>query len=782
MKLTFLTAAMPLTKTIIKQPDGSIDKDPYPTAKLFTSNTEEVKDLYHFYELVKAAAQHPAKPCLLKGELQQELVNESRKGMTRTNDTTLWVCKDLDDAEYNTPDEYMKAAGLDDISYVVQYSSSHKLDKKKKSLSCHIFFMLSAPVPANELKAWFMHLNLTIESLKNSLSLSSSMAFLHWPLDITCSQNDKLIFIAEPTFVNMKSPVKIDERIQLVKREHDVLPVERIALRPIEILKKEQRRVLNDLQTAAGIPATKRKSVMIDGLEVQKGVPQATQWKVYDAGEFWRLDINGGDSRAYYHPKNNPKILHSFKGDERMLMSEILPDYYAERVQEMNNLRATPNENGDIILAFREKVTADYWKGTWNPEKKILDINKVKNREQILDYLRSHNLPVGEFVPEWHMIFDPKNPNIVNEEDHVINMFAPSHYMHEENQVEGKFPAIQKFIDSAVGTGEIQDHFLNWLAYIFQTRQKALTAWVLHGTYGTGKGMLIDRIITPLLGDRYVYPIRASELNENFNAYMERSLIVFVDEIDVDMFTSGKTVFSNLFNWITDRMMTVRRMRTDSYKVPNHCHFIFASNKKQPVHIPVGDRRFNVGHFQHSRLTTSAEELDSLDHEIKHFAYFMQNYEVDMRAVHMICHTEERAEIQRLGVTSIDQLATDLLTGNLGGLLDALPDMKLIDQMGIINPTAAAYVELVKRFSKEQVSRISRDELAVLFTHCVGKVPEGSHKFGAFLRHHGIITKVLRRGDDTPRGIEVEWKLTDDDRLTIHSLFKDQPKRLKAVK
>lgn len=804
MNLTFLSAAVPLTKTITLR-DGAIHKDSYPLQSKFTSATEAVTSIAKLYTAIKAASQHLAKPCLLKGVLARPLIGESRKHSTKTNTATEWVVFDLDRAPFNTPNEFMKAVGLHDISYVVQYSASYRLDKRDKTLSCHIFCLLSSPRPAPELKAWLMHLNLTTESLKSALTLSNSQVALHWPLDITCCQNDKLIYIAEPNFVGMKSPVPIDERIQLVKGELDAIPVEQIALRPMDALKKEQRRILNELQTAAGITPTKAKTKMVGEFEVQSGVGEIAQYNVIDCGEYNRIDLNGGDSRAYYHRKDDPTYLHNFKGEPSVLLKEILPQYYADLIRARSAQDATPNEGGEILLAYRDKVTADYHKGTWNPEEKKLEIYRVKTRDQLADFLMGHGRQLGDFVPEWETIFDPQNPVVVDEANHILNSFVPGRYMLPEHQKKGSFPAIQRLLDSAVGTGEVQAHFINWLAYIFQFRKKPITAWVLHGTYGTGKGMLINKVISPIFEPKYVRQMVAPMLDQEFNDFLEKKLIVFVDEVDAGMFENAKKVESKLFNWITEPTLDIRRMRTDYMNVPNFVSFIFASNKPEPVRIPPKDRRFNVGAFQRERYFPTDDELATMPKELTHFAHFLQHYKVDQLSVHKALETEERSAIQALGITSIDQVANDLREGNLSGFLEALPDTHLMDSMGVVNPTAAAYTAIVKRFCEDafvpeserakntvrnsvtrerapRTSKITRDELAVLFAHCVGKVPEGAHKFTAFLRHHGITTKVLRVDGETPRGLEVEWNTTAEDRAFIAATFQPKTAKLKAVK
>lgn len=785
MNLTFLSAAVPLTKTITLR-DGVISKDSYPLLNKFTSNTIETNNITAIYEAICAVSQHEHKPCLLKGNLTHPLEDESRKGTTRSNDTTEYVVFDLDRAPFNNADEFMAAVGLEHISYVVQYSASYKLNKKDKTLSCHIFCLLSAPIKAPELKAWLMYLNMSTPVLRAALTLSNSNFALHWPLDITCCQNDKLIYIAEPVFVGMKSPIPSNERVQLIAKDIERIPVESIAIRAMDALKKEQRKILNDLQVAANIPPTKTKTKMVKDYEVQVGVGEIASYEVIDAGEYNRINLNGGDSNAYYHLKTDLTLLHNFKGEPSCYIKEILPNYYADMTRQQSTQRATPNAAGDVILAYCDKITADYYKGTWNEANQKLEVYRVKNKDQIKDYLLSHQLPVGDFVPEWTTIFDPQNTTVVDEQNHILNRFIPGHYMQPTSQIAGAFPAIQRLVNSAVGTGDIQVHFLNWLAYIFQLRKKPLTAWILHGTYGTGKGMLINKVISPLFGNEYVRQMVAPMLDQDFNDFLEKKLIVFVDEIDAGMFEHAKKVESKLFNWITEPTLDIRKMRTDYMSIPNYVSFIFASNKPEPVRIPAKDRRFNVGQFQTQRYYPTDEELAALPQELAHFAYFLQHYEVDEKAVHTVLENDERKAIQELGVTSIDQIANDLKEGNLRGLLDALPDTRLLNEMGILNPNAAAYTSLVRRFVEETlneaprpkntvvnsitrelaplVSKITRDELAVIFTHCVGKVPEGAHKFSTYLRHHGIITKRIRVGNEVPHGIAVEWK-TDEETI-----------------
>ena len=768
-EITFLSASLPLTKTVEKLSDGSLFKTPYPMVSAFTSETVAIKDITQFYHETLKRASSPKKPCLLKGIINRPLMSESRKGTTQTNDFTRWVCLDIDDAKFSSPEEVMRALGLETVSYVVQYSSSYKLGKSK-NLSCHIFFILTKDITAPQLKAWLMHLNLSVPALEANIALSKSNASLHWPLDISTCQNDKLLYVANPIFKNVDDPLAVDERIQLVVKKHHMYDTTKMDLKPIESLKKIAKDKLNMLRTAAGFTSLRVKTKMVGEYEVQPGVGEISAYEVIDCGEFNRLNLNGGDSQAYWHPKADSTYLHNFKGEPSLVLKEVLPHYYADLVRNARSVDATPSAQGDLLLAFREKVTATYYKGTWNPGTNVLDINVVKSELQLDHFLQGHGRGLGAFIPEWRIIFDPKLNFVVNEGEKMINTFQPTEFMRQgKKNKAGAYPTIQRVIESAVGEGEILECFLNWLAVAWQQKRKPLTAWVLHGTEGTGKGILFHDILRPLFGKSHAVQKRATELGSQFNGWLEPALIAFIDEIDADMFVNAKAVEADLRTLITEPTVSIRRMRTDSYEVPNFTAFIFSSNKKRPVAIPPGDRRFNIGVFQNTKLIINEQEVEGIADELEAFAHYLSVRVTDFSIAKTVIQTEARAAVQRLSITSVDQLATDLLQGNIMALWEAMPDEVLMESSGIVDPIAQSYAHIVRRASKEEISTFTRDELGIIFRHCVGIKPVdmGTHKLTVFLRHHGIEMRRLRFGNGREYGISVTWVTSREDKVFL---------------
>src|SRR5580765_5120326 len=112
MNISFLAANKPLVK-YFQLALGKIETQPYPLVSRFTSYEVPVNSLSDFYAamLMHAANGH----CLLKGELNKQLVNESRAEHTETNAPTSYVLFDLDGIAGLDPEQFMGKIGLSEV-------------------------------------------------------------------------------------------------------------------------------------------------------------------------------------------------------------------------------------------------------------------------------------------------------------------------------------------------------------------------------------------------------------------------------------------------------------------------------------------------------------------------------------------------------------------------------------------------------------------------------------------------------------------------------------------
>lgn len=770
IRLTFLHASVPLAKTFELQPDKTITlKKAYPLVTDVTSTEVEIDSLRDLYAQLVKHATSKQKHCLLKGELTRPLFDESRKAMCPTDMPTRILMLDLDKAPFTSPAEFMKAIGITDTAYIWQWSSSAKISTSK-TISGHVFLILDKPLHPRQIKAWLMNLNFTKDVLKKSLELCNSKASLHWPLDIIVNDNGRIVYIAEPIFLGTKSPIPSAERIQYIKGKKDMLEASFVQECSMEAMKVRQREITNELRVAEGLPSNRTKTKMIGEYEVQGGAGEVTNYQVVDAGgDYVRYNLNGGDSQAYWHPRNSFELLHCFKGEPSLFMKEVMPSRYTELVRQSNQQTVEPNHKGNIIIAFRHKHTNEYWKGTWNPDLHKLDVQTTDSPKVLADFVKQFGggLSIDEYVPEWEVIFDPTTNEVYDPKKRVLNSFvAPPLMNMEPSTIQKPYPTIQKILNHAIGIGPVQEHFLNWLAVIMQYRTKTMTSWILHGVEGTGKGLLIHRVLRPIF-QKYLTTHRASELQQQFNGWMETALLAFIDEIEADVFEK-RSMEGDLRNAITEPTIPIRRMRNDVYQAPSYINFIFSSNKPQPVVLPMTDRRFNVGRFQPLRMQiTNKEVQETIGREVEAFANYLLVRSADVDKAAAVLQSEDREIMQALSVTSIDEFANDILTGNIMKLWEYMPDEKLLLTHGLLDPNAAAYVQLMKRFINEKDSTISRDELRMMFGHTIGKVPEGANKFTSYLRHHGIHTSRVWDGVCAVYGVKITWKITKEERAEV---------------
>lgn len=766
--LTFLHAAIPLAKQFTKLADNTVKcTKVYPCVSNVTSTDVTIDSPKELFNALSEYANSQQKHCLLKGRLTRALINESRKAMCLQDTATRFCVLDLDKAPFSSPAEFMKAIGLEKLTFIWQWSSSAKINKDK-TISGHIFILLDKEVHPRMIRAWLMSLNFEKEILRKSIRLSNSKAALHWPLDIVVNDNGRIIYIAEPSFVGMKSPIPTAERIQFFNGQLNVLDTSTMSNTPIETLKATQKDIINALRVEAGLKPNRTKIKQKGEFEVQEGVGEATNYEVIDdGGDYIRYNLNGGDSQAYWHPRSSFELLHSFKGEPSLLLKEIMPTRYAELTATAKIQNVTPNKDGDIIIAFRNKHTNEYLKGTWNETNHVLDVQTTRSELVLCDFMKEFGAPIGDFIPQWTVKFDPTSDVVYSQEKRTLNSFVATPLLRGVYQKPIKsYPTIQRVLDHAIGTGAIQEHFLNWLAVIMQHRIKTTTGWILHGTEGTGKGLLINYVLEPIF-KQYLTIHKASELQHQFNGWMETALLAFVDEIEADVFEK-RSMEGDLRAAITEPVVPIRRMRVDTYGVPSYINFIFSSNKPQPVKLQRADRRFNVGNYQPERLVITVKEVKAvIPSEVESFCDYMLNRPACIDKAAAIMHNEARAVMQALSLTSIDEFADNVMNGDLKKLWEYMPDERLLLEHGLMNPATSAYVHLIKRFTGELTSNITRDELAMMFTHTIGKVPEGANKFTTYLRHHGINTKKVWNGCLSTYGITITWNVTADERVEL---------------
>jgi hypothetical protein len=769
VKITFLKAAIPLTKTFTKTPQG-IEKSSYPNVYEVTSIEE---DCAHLKALAVLLSKHAALGhCMLKGNVSRPLINESRAGSTDPNADTQILLLDVDGLPIKTPNEFMKLIGLGDVSYVVQYSASYKITDDL--LRCHIFVWLTEPQAAPILKQHLIALNFNVPKLKDALTLTKTGNALRYGLDITTCQNDKLIYIADPVCKGFKPPQH--KRIEYIKKKNETYSFGA----PVSVMvnKTQIEEHITVLRDKAKLPKRKNTYKFVSNIEILAKPDQCIITGMKEERGFVYFNLNGGDSWAYYHPANNPDFIHNFKGEATYLTKELLPEYWQQvcTARKTTPVAAAPTVQGTTYLAFLDKRSGGYWRGTYDAGRDILDIYMAKNETQVRHFAAQSGFSLPEYIPEWDMSFDPHSQTRVDVTNQRINLFQPTEYMAKKSAWSGKkkatgHPTILKVIHHALGSEQaITDRFINWVAAIAQRLDRTRTAWILHGRTGTGKGLLMNNILTPIFGKTQVAAKRMEELTEPYNGYMEKCFIVFVDEVQTSTLRNEKGVMAKIKNFITEPTISIRNMHQNAYPVTNYTNWIFASNMPDPVAVDMNDRRFNVGKYQTQPLKITKAEYDDISNQLQSFYDYLMSYKVDFDAASTPMETEDRANLMKISEASIDTVASAMLEGNFEFFMDMLPTNPVTSAitMDLVENYKATLVRLIKRSepcSEGMQCNISRDELRDIFEYTVGDMPKSPNKFTSRLKHHRIHTQRLRVEGVVAHAITIVWKNIEADAL-----------------
>lgn len=670
MILDFLAASdgTPLTKTFAKSPLGGYDVEPYPFVRLFDSHRVDVSDISEFHDALQQYA--AAGMCLLKGELTNQLRNEARQGMTSPSAATSWLCLDLDFQDgWASVEDFLYALdpGFDNVSYIWQHSASAGI-KYAPSLRGHVFVMLETQLLPTTLKLWLRARNLAMTNLRRQLALTASGAALRWPLDVTTCQNDKLLYIAPPQCADFDDPLD-GQRLRLVLRRYAcVSKLHGLSTVIPATVEQNTKTAVNELREAAGLEAIRTKYREARGVEYLANPDGAIVTGAKTARGFVYINLNGGDSWAYYFPEDNPEFLFNFKGEPIVRLKDIAPDFYKDfRAQRLRAIRA---DRDFTPLVFRDR-NRDVYYNVLKYEDRV-EYAKASSLQKLQHFMLQFDEAPPEIIPDWEVTFDPTRLDVIDDKRRWMNTFQPSPYLlAARNDSQVACPqVIYKIVLSVCGNdAKCADHFLNWLAFIFQTRRKTGTGWIFHGVHGTGKGVLISRVIKPLLMPQHVLELTGQLVEDQFNGPLETALVVAIDEFHHESARSSGTVMNKLKNMITEPRIAIRGMQKESVMVDSYCNIIINTNHPDPVALATTDRRFNVPPAQEVPLRMTEAEIAQISEELQNFADYLMSREVDEEAVRRIIYTEARSRMISASQTSVERFFDHLRNGDLGFFL-----------------------------------------------------------------------------------------------------------------
>lgn len=764
----FLEAKVPLTK-VFQRTDTGYEVVPYPMVKNFTSQRREAKDLAELYQILQqhAGLGH----CLLKGLLNTQLVQEPRAGHTDPAATTPWLLLDLDFADgWNSVSEFLDelAPEFKDVSYIFQHSSSAGI-KGVPGLRGHIWVLLNEPVSPQVLKEWLRARNLETPKLADRLTLTANGQSLRWPLDITTCQNDKLLYIAPPVCEGFDDPLE-KKRFELVVREKERAAPPALKTSPA-VLNAKQKEKIEALRKQANLPEVKPKYKKVGDTEVLVNPDEAVITGVKRARGFVYLNLNGGDSWGYYFHEAKPDLVYNFKGEPPVYLRDIAPSFYEQFAAQVRAEHAQVEQETRWAerrpFVFRDWARDTYYNALYFPKEDRVDLAKTNSLVRLQHFCMQYNEAPPEVIEDWTVEFNPTTLKIIDFDKRWINTFNPSPFLRTDwtdKRPSALPPTIDKIVSSVCSRdAEAKTHFLNWLAYIFQTRKKTATAWIFHGVQGTGKGILVSRILKPLLGTEHVVEVTLSDLEDRFNANFERALILWIDEFQVGNAREADKIMNRLKNLVTEERISLRGMHKEAVPTLNYTNIIIATNHPDPVQLSVHDRRFNVPPAQEQKLAITYAELMQIEKELPDFASYLQFYQVDNAAVRQILMNEARENMIIASQTTVEHFFHAIRTGDLDYFLGFQDARAKLSSDPVF---ATEYERLMTDWCRAAVAKehliVPYADLQRMYTYIIGSAMSPA-KFGRVCAIHRLTESRTTVGNQVIRGHWVEWHGPEED-------------------
>ena len=806
MEVVFLKAKQRLIKEIT--PKGIA---PYPLVKKVTSRHFKIdktpEGFNKFFECIQKQA--AAGACMYKGLLKRKIKNESRAFLTDRIAQTELLVLDLDGIEFplvrkstlNTHDiqtiseqfiSYLPPE-FHDVSYVTQASASLGLKGNKASM--HLFFILKNPISPTVLKEWLKTLNYEIEFLANQLKLSANGQSLSYPLDVSLAENSKLIYIAAPKFTGLQDPIA-GERLCIVNRGSPTVDISNLVkdVNP-EKVHNIGLQIKNGLRKKAGLAKKNEKVTTVNiNNETQEVLqnPDRMTIEVCRVSEpYVNCNINGGDSGAYYFILTNPHYMYNFKGEPIFEIEKADPEFYKSIFETYKEEIASGKNVLPIVL--RDFYTDVYFNGVFDEEKQQFTDNYplTPTQKGSLDgFMRTHNRPIPDFIPDAQVVFNPNTEKGINLKDvpYYVNLYRKTPYMlnsskhvdvltyGEAIKLQRYVPNIYNIIKHILGNGPTEvEHFINWLAYIYQNKRKTMTAWIFTGVPGTGKGLFVHKILKPLFGEQQA-PMRSLEhIEEHFNLYMRTALFLVVDEFRMAASGNIGKMADKLKHQITEPNLTIRAMRANQIELPSYCNFIFLTNRADAVKIEEGDRRYNVGPRQEYKIEEKYPDLlnnfEILDKELYSFAGFLQVFQVDVRMAHTALENKAKQDMKTISMSVLEEFANAIKINNLEYFIEIL-------DIPLTNTFDAGSISTAQRYIKNWITQSGKEiiipmqHLKIVYDVLTDNTKGLSHRdFTKAMNRLNIKTIRKRMGEgkisSAPRGVLITWILEEDVKQSV---------------
>jgi hypothetical protein len=166
-----------------------------------------------------------------------------------------------------------------------------------------------------------------------------------------------------------------------------------------------------------------------------------------------------------------------------------------------------------------------------------------------------------------------------------------------------------------------------WIACMLREPFSPLPYLFAYGSENCGKSIFHEAI--SFLFTKGVVPAdRALRSRNDFNGELANAILCVVEECDL---SKADSAYTRLKEWVTCVMLSIRKMRTDSYTQPNTTHWFQAANDQSFCPVFKNDTRIivlNVPDLLSEQEIPRQTLHERLRNEAPHFMYTLMNMEL----------------------------------------------------------------------------------------------------------------------------------------------------------
>ncbi|MCG5531288.1 hypothetical protein LRD18_10515 [Halorhodospira halochloris] len=399
----------------------------------------------------------------------------------------------------------------------------------------------------------------------------------------------------------------------------------------------------------------------------------------------------------------------------------------------------------------------------------LQELIPVEDERRLALYAANHGIPMPDPIPDWVVRFEPDADYSVDWANQRLNTFQSTPLLRNALRAEPQSeipPLTQRLLTSLTRDDEqVQEHLLDWLAALIQRRTRIGTAWLLHGLPGTGKRLLTDYMLRPLLGTQHVVRCTVSDLAAANPpvAEFEHALLVVVDPFEPHKTTRADRLMQHMHALIDDPVLT-RCGSTPSVgnEQVNHANVILCGDYPEPLSLKPDDRRFHIAPASDIIMQLTEEELefliDPVVGELPVFAAHLAHRRYDPQRVARVIKNKSRQQAINLS-SEPDACFAALKAGNLQYFEDLLArNRELMD-----NRDRHRLERLCKQWAADSAagrpSRIYIEGLQRLAEIAAGGfVPRSDFNIAA--KRYAISPKPMWNSEErkTMRGVKVRFQ------------------------